>query len=181
MHSARAKQPSATAKMCLYSSCYGWGIGFRFAQPIRRDLIVSGLHIVVFKECIPLWSFVSRLSPPMVCAVARPVDEAFFQQYHFASSVYPLSRTHTYIYAQLVQNDIEMYVYLCYRLQRMKIFQVVDSVNSENYSLTSHTSFMLVESGDVALVSSTTSPDNKLARASLKSRPMLKSFCNESK
>lgn len=45
--------------------------------------------------------------------------------------------------------------------------------------LTSHTSFMLVESVDVALVSSTTSPDNRLARASLKSRPVLKSFCEK--
>lgn len=43
--------------------------------------------------------------------------------------------------------------------------------------LTSHTSFMLVESVDVALVSSTTSPDSRLARASLRSRPVLKSFC----
>lgn len=42
--------------------------------------------------------------------------------------------------------------------------------------LTSHISFMLVESVDVALVSSTTSPDNRLARASLRSRPVLKSF-----
>lgn len=36
---------------------------------------------------------------------------------------------------------------------------------------------MLVGSVDVALVSSTTSPDNRLARASLKSKPMLNSFC----
>lgn len=36
---------------------------------------------------------------------------------------------------------------------------------------------MLVGSVDVALVSSTTSPDNRLARASLRSKPMLNSFC----
>lgn len=40
---------------------------------------------------------------------------------------------------------------------------------------------MLVESVDVALVSSTTSPDSRLARASLRSRPVLKSFCKKKK
>lgn len=47
--------------------------------------------------------------------------------------------------------------------------------------LTSHTSFMLVESVDVALVNSTTSPDKRLARASLKSSPTLNSFCNSTR
>lgn len=41
--------------------------------------------------------------------------------------------------------------------------------------LTSQTSFILVESVDVTLVNSTTSPDIRLARASLKSSPKLDS------
>lgn len=44
-------------------------------------------------------------------------------------------------------------------------------------SLTSQTSFMLVESVDETFVNSTTSPDIRLARASLKSSPKFDSSC----
>lgn len=54
-----------------------------------------------------------------------------------------------------------------------------NSFNLFEIALTSHMSFMLVASVDVALVSSTTSPDNRLARASLKSRPCWNSFCQK--
>lgn len=45
------------------------------------------------------------------------------------------------------------------------------------FLLTSHNNFILVESTDVALISSTTSPDSRLARASLKSRSEFNSSC----
>jgi hypothetical protein len=43
--------------------------------------------------------------------------------------------------------------------------------------LTSHVNFVVVESTDVAFVNSTTSPDNKLALASLKSKFEFVSSC----
>lgn len=66
-----------------------------------------------------------------------------------------------------IENAI--YVFFCWN-RKKNIYTLA--------SLTSHTSFMLVESVDVALVNSTTSPDKRLARASLKSSPTLNSFCN---
>lgn len=56
---------------------------------------------------------------------------------------------------------------------RWKIQHINSSRNNkiqQNLSLTSHSNFILVESTDVALISSTTSPESRLARASLKSK-----------
>lgn len=66
------------------------------------------------------------------------------------------------------------------KLQFARFYAEVGKNNNNNnmVSLTSHTSFMPVESVDDALVNSTTSPDKRLARASLKSSPTLNSFCN---